>query len=283
MEDSQDRAVAHVLAPWKAGMTFVILACGITWIATIPEALRRFSLIDFQVPQWLYVVCLFGPAIAAVIVAGVFEGTDGLRRLAARFRFRGSLGWFGFSLFVPFVTLGMVAVVMTASGYSFPSCQAWWMASTQTIWLLPLFLREELGWRGYLLPLLLRTQTPLRATAWTMLVWVVWHVPQYVTKASIGYALLMVFLIVPISALFTLIFIRTQSVLPCLLFHSAVDCGSAHLLFFSFGHDYLPALATWAVLLYLLAFPAMRTLLQQQRAEPNNTPEPMPLKRHGSS
>ena len=268
IEDSRDAAPPP--ASWKAGPTFAVLACGITWIATIPEALRRFYLIDFQVPQWAYILCLFGPAIAAVIVALAFEGTDGLRRLAATFRFRVSPRWYGFALFVPLVTLGVVAVGMVMAGAPWPSRTAWWMAFSQTFWLLPLFLREELGWRGYLLPLLLRSQTPLRATAWTTLVWTMWHVPQYVANASIEYALLMIVAIVPISGLFTLLYIRTRSVIPCVLFHSAIDCGSAQLLFFPPGLDYIPALAAWAVLLWLFAFPAMRAMLaaKERRAQP---------------
>lgn len=248
-------------------MTFAILACGITWIATIPEALRRFDLIDFQVPQWAYVLCLCGPAIAAVIVALAFEGTDGLRRLAATLRFRGSPRWYGFALFVPLATLGMAAGGMAIAGAPLPSRHAWWMAFSQTFWLLPLFLREELGWRGYLLPRLLRTQTPPRATAWTTLVWAMWHVPQYVANASIGYALLMMVAIVPLSVLFTLLLIRTRSVVPCVLFHSAIGSGSAQLLFFPLGRDYMPALAAWVVLLCLLAFPVMRAMWREKKEE----------------
>lgn len=269
------------MSPAQAGILFALLAFAITWIATIPEALRRFHLVTFQVPQWLYAVCLFGPAIAAIIVSIAFERADGLRRLGATFRLRGSLGWYGFALLFPLVTLGMVAGGMAMTGAPLPSRGAWWLAFSQTLWLLPLFLREELGWRGYLLPLLLRTKTPLRATAWTSLAWVVWHIPQYVANASIWHAIIMLIIIAPLSVLFTLVYLRTGSVLPCLAFHSAIDCGSAHLLFFAYRDDYLLALTMWAVLLYLATAAAVRTFF---RPKPNQQPEPMaPMGRHGSS
>ncbi len=257
----------------RSVLVFIILACGITWIATIPEALRRFSLIDIQVPQWMYALCLFGPAIAAIVVAATCEGPDGLRRLASIFRFRIPLRWYAFALSMPLGTLGAVAAGMAVAGFPFPSRHAWGMALGQTFWLLPLFVREELGWRGYFLPWLLRTQSPLRATGWMTLVWAVWHAPQYVANASIEYALLMIVAIVPLSALFTLIFIRTRSVIPCVLFHSAIDCGSAQLLFFPLGRDYTPALAAWAVLLWVFAFPAMRAMAQKKKGKPNKPVE----------
>lgn len=273
LERSQDGAFLHASASGKAEIVFVILAFGITWTATIPEALQRFGLVDFRVPQWVYGVCLFGPAIAAIIVAATLEGTEGLRRLARTFRFRFPLRWYGFALFVPLATLGVASVGMTSfAGLPLPSRHAWWMTFSQTFWLLPLFLREELGWRGYLLPRLLRSQTPLRATAGTTLVWAVWHLPQYATLASVSYALLLLVLILPISVLLTLFFVRTRSIIPCVLFHSAIDVGSAQLLFFTLGRDYLPALVAWIAVLYLFAVPAMRALSRLQKEEPTPLP-----------
>lgn len=249
----------------KAAITFALLACGITWGAALPDVSRRFHLVDFQVPQWLYAVCLFGPAIAAVVTAFAFEGTAGLQQLAATFRFRVAPRWYAFALLLPFGTIGIAAVGLALAGWPFPASEAWLMALAQTFWLIPLFLREELGWRGYLLPSLLQTQSPLRATAWTTLVWALWHAPLYLTSAQLAYALLMLVVIMPVSVLFTLLYMRTRSLLPCLLFHAAIDCGAAQLLLFNLGHDYLAGLSVWGGLLLLVAWPTVRGWSRPER------------------
>jgi membrane protease YdiL (CAAX protease family) len=249
----------------RAAITFALLACGITWCTTLPDVARRFHLEAFQVPQWLYAVGLFGPAIAAVITAVAFEGIAGLERLTATFRFRVPARWYAFALLLPFGTLGIATAGLAMAGWPFPPSEAWLTALVQTLWLIPLFLREELGWRGFLLPILLETQSPLRATVWTTLAWVLWHVPLYLASAQMAYALLMLAVIVPVSVLFTLLYLRTRSLLPCLLFHSAIDCGAAQLLLFNLGHDYLAGLAVWGGLLILIAWPAARGWSHRER------------------
>jgi membrane protease YdiL (CAAX protease family) len=43
---------------------------------------------------------------------------------------------------------------------------------------------EEVGWRGWLLPRLHANYTLLRATAWTALVWLAWHLPKRLAPAA---------------------------------------------------------------------------------------------------
>jgi membrane protease YdiL (CAAX protease family) len=256
-ESAAPDAVRRSQRSWPTLLWFGLLACGITWTVGIPDALARFGLCDRPVAQWAYNVTLFGPAIAAVIVSAAFGGIEGLKHLAATLRPWAPVRWYAFALLGPLGSLGFVMAFVALTGGAFPSGHTWLIAFRQTLMLTPLFLREELGWRGFLLPQLTRSQSPLVATAWTTLLWALWHIPAYVAHTTILYSLLLLAAIFPISVLFSFIFLRTRSIVPCLLFHSAIDCGSAVLLFGPLKQNYAPALAIWVCVLWLMAIPAI--------------------------
>jgi hypothetical protein len=82
---------------------------------------------------------------------------------------------------------------------------------------------EELGWRGFALPRLLRRVSPLAASLGVGVLWAVWHIPLFVSgelpwadAASL----------VVLSILFTAVFVRTkQSVLIAFLMHAAFNAA----------------------------------------------------------
>ena len=90
---------------------------------------------------------------------------------------------------------------------------------------------EELGWRGFALPRLLKRVSPLVASLGVGVLWAVWHIPLFMSgelpwadAASL----------VVLSILFTAVFVRTkQSVLIAFLMHAAFNAagGIAILLF----------------------------------------------------
>jgi hypothetical protein len=90
---------------------------------------------------------------------------------------------------------------------------------------------EELGWRGFALPRLLKRTSPLTASLGLGVLWAVWHLPLFMSgelpwadAASL----------VVLSILFTAVFVRTkQSVLIAFLMHAALNAagGIAILLF----------------------------------------------------
>jgi hypothetical protein len=90
---------------------------------------------------------------------------------------------------------------------------------------------EELGWRGFALPRLLKRVSPLAASLGVGVLWAVWHIPLFMSgelpwadAASL----------VVLSILFTAVFVRTkQSVLIAFLMHAAFNAagGIAILLF----------------------------------------------------
>ena len=89
-------------------------------------------------------------------------------------------------------------------------------------------LGEEIGWRGFLLPELMKRIPPLAASFAVGLAWGLWHLPVDVFAgfglAGAGAVLGRVLYAIPLSVLFTWIFLGSRgSVLCVLLLHASVN------------------------------------------------------------
>jgi hypothetical protein len=82
---------------------------------------------------------------------------------------------------------------------------------------------EELGWRGYALPRLLKRFSPLVASIGVGVLWAAWHIPLFMSgELPWADAASLVLL----SILFTAVFVRTkQSVLIAVLMHAALNAA----------------------------------------------------------
>ena len=89
-------------------------------------------------------------------------------------------------------------------------------------------LGEELGWRGFLLPALLRERTPLEASLVLAVVGGLWHLPIDLYTgfgiAGPGAILVRIVFLIPVSLLFTWFYLRSKgSLLVALLLHTSVN------------------------------------------------------------
>ena len=89
-------------------------------------------------------------------------------------------------------------------------------------------LGEEVGWRGFLLPQLLKRSSPLAASLLLGLVWALWHLP--IDLAS-GFAVqgplaifARIFWTLPVSVIFTWLYLRSRgSLLVALFLHTSLN------------------------------------------------------------
>jgi uncharacterized protein len=210
-------------------VSFAILAFGISWAIWSPLVL---STAVAQNTQWLlYYAGVLGPTVAAVLCASLSSESGSLLRRIRHWRV--PLVWYGVALVLPFAMRG------AAVGSIFLHEHRSWNAglrSTELILsttglMLLLAPFEEIGWRGYALPILQREHTPLISSLIVAGMWALWHLP--LAWASVGYqrsqtpwSYMMWFFItiVPLSCLATWLFNRSgESVLVVSLFHVAVN------------------------------------------------------------
>ena len=175
--------------------------------------------ISFMIP---YALGGISPALAAFIALGKPSARELGKQL---FKYRISIGWYAGIVGTPLVINGVAWVInrlVTGSASPFLEKPVY-----RAFFVLPLMIigggLEEIGWRGVLLPELLRKMPAWKATLVVSLVWGIWHLPLWfipgVAQQGSNFAWFMVN-IVSVSTLLTILYLGTRSVFACLIFHA---------------------------------------------------------------
>jgi uncharacterized protein len=215
---------------------FFGLSLLISWAVWVPQALAQLgyggTAIGLDSP--LMLLAVWGPGLAALIVAFVSRRTAGWRELLRPLRrWRVGWGWYALVLLFPAAVwaLGRGIDALLGRSYALESpaaafgAQAAVMLPALILFALPNTLGEELGWRGFALPRLLEARTPLIASVLLGLFWGVWHIPTWIAQGLADEPaglLLLVVGIVPLTIIYTWIYNGTAgSLLLVWLFHAA--------------------------------------------------------------
>ena len=139
-------------------------------------------------------------ALIAGAVANGWRGTAEILRSIVRVRAPLSVWWV--VLFVPAITLALAIAIASFAGLKIVPKPVPWSDLLDTFLIMFLFvgLGEEPAWRGFLLPLLERAMTPVRATVIVSVVWALWHIPLMGTEFA--WPLVPAFLVSLIGAAF---------------------------------------------------------------------------------
>ena len=211
------------------------------------------SIAWFGFTDWRGFTVFFGagaPTIAALMVCGSTGGRESIRRLLSRLspvtdHTRTSVGRRTCTWLVAFYLLGVTGYLATTAflapsgsiqatlnqmGGSWPSAAMWIgvgpFVDEGGLW-------EELGWRGFALPLLLaRFRSPLRATLALGVLWWAWHFPREIPNILGSddlwtwayFQALFALLCISLSILITPAWFATGgSVIPAILIHGGTN------------------------------------------------------------
>ena len=211
-------------------------------VPLVPGLARRWPVTSFYLltlaVSWPLGLLPPGPSIAAIAVTALIDGRSGVGALLRRVTvWRVGVRWYLIALLGPVCLLAVSTWVNVLIGAKVATQGPLvdWLELGQ------LFLFqvvgviagawEELGWRGFALPRLLKRVSPLAASLGVGVLWAVWHIPLFLSGDLpwAGAASLVV-----LSILFTAVFVRTkQSVLIAFLMHAAFNAagGMAIVLF----------------------------------------------------
>jgi membrane protease YdiL (CAAX protease family) len=193
-------------------------------------------------PLWGF-PALFGPALAAVIVAAITDGRAGLRDLLSRLvRWRVGVRWYAVALGLPMI------LALTAAGLYLllgaPTFVTFGELSVLNFVVFVLIVGEELGWRGYALPRLLAQRSALAASLIVGVLWGAWHLPTFFVAGAPQYGLpisAFVLLTMANSIVIAWVYVHARgSVLIASLMHGAINLTQG---FFLSGVD--PASEYW--------------------------------------
>lgn len=180
----------------------------------------------------------FGPTVAALIVVAISQGRAGLGKLLRPIRaWRFGIGWY-FFIFVGCILvflIGLWGYLMLGGTVVLSS-----NAIVNQLVVIPIYfliiliiggsLGEEIGWRGYVLPHLLKQKNGLVSSGVVFAIWFAWHLPLFWLPGASQYGSPIgpyLLFIAVWSVLFTWVYLGTSgSLLAALLLHTSINTFS---------------------------------------------------------
>lgn len=178
------------------------------------------------VPHPLFVLAVWGPAIAALSTVASFDGRAGLAAYLRRVvRWRDGSFWYAVVILGWPAALVLCRVLsgLPALPESFFSGAPAVIANALALLILDAGPMEEVGWRGYALPLLQQRFSALTASLLLGAVWGLWHLPGfYIAGATQQAYLFVAFLLgsIVLSVVMTSLYNATRGCIPLMyVFH----------------------------------------------------------------
>ena len=215
-------------------VAYFVLAYGITWILSI---MATKGLLPLQLPTAIRtfgsILLHYGPALAAIIVAGIVGGSAGVRELLSRFReWRVGVHWYLFILLYPTIARLIAVGLNVLLGGTAP---AFFRArgipqGNPIILFIPVFvgillqagIAEEIGWRGFALPRLQAHYSAFTSSLILGVLWALWHFHPQNWPDLAPIAFWYILSVLSLTVIFTWVYNNTRgSLLVAVLFHTA--------------------------------------------------------------
>lgn len=205
-------------------LLITFLLAGVSWISL--ALLCNYKLMKFGQPYFMIIYILGGisPFISALIT--IRQNSDDYKIFKNEiFKYRLNVLWYIGILILPLMIGGicwLFNLLITGETVLF---------FNKPVYMVFLFIPvmiiggglEEIGWRGVLLPQLLKKVSLLKATLIISIIWALWHVPLWFIPGVSQYGSnYMVFFLTVISSTFllTTLYIKTRSILICIFLHA---------------------------------------------------------------
>ena len=222
--------------PVVAFLIFWALAALISWTAYI-FAIDAPDTFAGRLIDWPGTIAKFGPSLAGLACILALGGAGAGARLVRGLIRTGEAGWLVFAIGFPFVVtlLSVGAEIAAGEGASIlgsaqPLSAALALAAVYWIGLRVLLgggLGEEIGIRGFALPVLLTRLGPRKASVVIGVFWALWHLPALLGQPALIWTA-QLFLCVSLSVVFTYVWLRTGgSILVAILLHGAINGWAA--------------------------------------------------------
>ena len=224
-----------------------------SWFFWILQVLDSYQVIFSPLPTNLAdILGVFGPSLAAIILTRIYSGKKGVLELFRRILlWRVGVKWYLFVLAWPAILSLLTTGIHILTGgltpdFANPPIYILYPLppEAQSFGILPMILLvflqqtflgssmgEEIGWRGYALPRLLRNQNPIFSSLILGVIWGMWHLPRFFIQGTPLVLNIWFFLeIMADTIIFTWIYYNTKgSLLMALLFHTSITCTSLFL------------------------------------------------------
>ena len=251
------------------GFLFVLLTYIFTWSVEIPVALNKYGYAAINISKGLQTICTLSPGIVALILTAIFFKKDGLRTLLkAVVKWRVKFKWYFIVTILGIALCGLSLLLFNWTYGQINNPDPAYNFLFYFILILPLSaLWEEMGWRGFLLPILQEKYTPLKASIIIGIVWGLWHLPIYLAinpygDKTIDFFLFMFIGCFALSIISTWLYNSTKgSLLICILFHNAINTSAAYFYGNLKGNEFRPLI----IFIFLLVVAAIFICFKTKR------------------
>ena len=264
------------------GFIFVLLTYILTWSIEIPMALTKHGYTAINISKGLQTVCTLSPGMVAILLTGIYFGKNSLKSLfKAIVKWRVKFKWYLIIIILGIALCGLSLLIFNwITGQSILPDQPYNFVF-YFILILPLSaFWEEIGWRGFLLPVLQEKYTAIKSSLIIGFVWGLWHLPIYLAINPYGDKTIIFFIMMfigcfALSIIATYLYNSTKSsLLICILFHNAINTSAAYFYGNIKGEELRPLLI-WILLLIvsavLIFFKTKGSLNENEQFRTTNT------------
>lgn len=161
---------------------YIILAFSWTWLIAFTMLFIGLA-DDVTNPSPLFILggilSNVSPSLAALLVTRISGGKEALKKLTGRFKIKGQKGWTLPALLIVPVVTALTTIISHFFFREYRFALVVPMIAMGLVW--PLFsgMGEEFGWRGYMLPRLIKRFGLMKAALLLGILWEVWHLPMH--------------------------------------------------------------------------------------------------------
>ena len=174
---------------YRIGQTQLLLVFGLAWsifaLFVLATDLVAAVFGELSGSHPLFILAVYSPAIAALLLLGAAAGLAGIRRFLSRlFLWRAPFWWYAF-LVAGFPVISFAGAALKGNAMSAPMFTEPLGTLMPAIgFMLILGPVEEIGWRGFALPILQRRLVPFWAGLVLGVIWAVWHLPAFLLSGT---------------------------------------------------------------------------------------------------
>jgi len=211
-------------------LLFFLIAFLVAWLLFITATLISNNTQYTTLPHVLIFVGAISPGLVAISITAKTQGAQGVRLLIEKISFKNtSVVWYIFAITFIALIKGLAAVVFFLLYNSWPQfgTASWYVmlgAVAVSMWAQA---GEEIGWRGYALPLMSKKLGLAMASILLGIIWAVWHLPLFYLEAADTFHQSFPLYLLQVTGLSVimawLLWKVNGNLLPLMVFHAAIN------------------------------------------------------------
>jgi membrane protease YdiL (CAAX protease family) len=211
-------------------LLFFIIAYLVAWLLFITASLISDNTQLSTLSQVLIFIGAISPGFVAILITAKTQGAEGVKLLINKISFKDTnVMWYVFAITFIALIKGLAALVFFLIYNSWPQfgTTSWYVmlgAIAVSMWVQA---GEEIGWRGYALPLMSKKFGLAMSSILLGVIWATWHLPLFYLEAADTFHQSFPLYLLQVTGLSVimawLLWKVNGNLLPLMVFHAAIN------------------------------------------------------------